>query len=195
MENEFKELLLRCVDTHPNIEELLKYLENSDFFIAPASSKFHENYPHGLLEHSIRVYKILKNKVEFYNNMHPHNIINDNSVIITALLHDVCKIDYYKLEYRNVKDETTHGTWQSKPFYKIDDGFPYGHGEKSVYIINKYITLTDEEAMAIRWHMGFSEPQYNYTYLGNAFKSYPLTILLHEADLEATYRLYYDEEV
>ena len=195
MENEFKELLARCVTTHPNIEKLIDYLSKSDFFIAPASSKFHENYPRGLLEHSIRVYKILKDKVNYYNNMHPHNNISDESCIITALLHDVCKIDFYQLEYRNVKDESTHGMWEKRPFYKIVDGFPFGHGEKSVYIINKYITLTDEEAMAIRWHMGFSEPPQNYTALGDAFRMCPLAILLHEADLEATYKLYYEKEV
>lgn len=151
MENDFVELLYRT--NRDNIDKLIGYLRNSDFFIAPASSKYHESYPHGLLEHSIHVYKCLKPKIIQYNNCHPDNRIDENSGIITALLHDICKTNFYKLEYRNIKDESTNYQWQKKPYYTIQDTFPYGHGEKSVYIINKYITLTDEEAFSIRWHM------------------------------------------
>lgn len=185
MEEEIKSLLRETAT--PDIENLITYLANSDFFIAPASSKFHDNHPRGLMEHSLNVYNILKHKVKFFNEMNPKNKISHRATVLSALLHDVCKIDYYKLEYRNVKDETTRGMWEKRPFYTIEDEFPYGHGEKSVYIINKYITLTDEEAFAIRWHMGFSENKDNYRFLSGAYAKYPLAILLHEADLEATY--------
>ncbi len=185
MEEEIKTLLRET--GVPNIDEIINYLSNSDFFIAPASTKFHDCHPRGLMEHSLNVYKILKLKVDFYNEMHPKNKISHRATVLSSILHDVCKIDYYKLEYRNVKDETTHGMWEKRPYYTIEDDFPYGHGEKSVYIINKYITLTDEEAFAIRWHMGFSENKDNYKFLSGTFAKYPLAILLHEADLEATY--------
>ena len=149
MEQEFKEILLAT--KIPNMDKLIKFLSSTDFFVAPASTKFHDSKPRGLLEHSMNVYKILKDKVYNYNKIHPENAISCASVALTALLHDVCKINYYKLEYRNVKDE--RGYWEKKPYYTVEDTFPYGHGEKSVYLINKYITLTDEQAFAIRWHM------------------------------------------
>ena len=187
MENEFLELIASTHNSHEDIQKLITFLKESDFFIAPASSKYHENYPHGLLEHSLKVYKNLKIKVDYYNNTHPDKTISDDTVIISALLHDVCKINYYKLEYRNVKDDYQ---WKKVPYYTVQDQFPYGHGEKSVYIINKYITLTDEEAFAIRWHMGGFEAKENYNYLSQAFSNYPLALLLHEADLEATYNIF-----
>ena len=94
-------------------------------------------------------------------------------------------MNFYKIEYRNAKNE--RGEWEKVPFYTIEDTIPYGHGEKSVMMISEYIKLTVEEKYAIRWHMGFTEPKELYTTLGAAFKKYPLALLLHEADLEATY--------
>ena len=111
---------------------------------------------------------------------------SDESIAIVALLHDLCKIGCYKKGTRNVKDES--GKWQTVPSYTFDDPLPYGHGEKSVYIANGYIRLNREEAMAIRWHMGFSGPEDNRL-VGRAFAKYPLAFALSVADMEASYFL------
>ena len=111
---------------------------------------------------------------------------SDESIAIVALLHDLCKIGCYKKGTRNVKDES--GKWQTVPTYTFDDPLPYGHGEKSVYIANGYIRLNREEAMAIRWHMGFSGPEDNRT-VGQALQRYPLAFALATADMEASYFL------
>ena len=164
------------------IEELISFLDRTDFYKAPASTRYHGNFEGGLAQHSMKVYEILKNKVQ-------HAVIDlnvsDDTLIIAALLHDICKVNFYKIEYRNAKNE--RGEWEKVPFYTIEDTIPYGHGEKSVMMISEYIKLTVEEKYAIRWHMGFTEPKELYTTLGAAFKKYPLALLLHEADLEATY--------
>jgi hypothetical protein len=107
------------------------------------------------------------------------------TVILVTLLHDICKANYYKIDYRNAKN--ADGVWEKVPYYTVDDTIPYGHGEKSVMMITEYIKLTSEEKYAIRWHMGFTEPKENYNTIGLAYKKYPLALLLHEADLEATY--------
>ena len=103
-----------------------------------------------------------------------------------ALLHDICKANYYKVDFRNAKNQVT-GEWEKVPYYTVDDTIPYGHGEKSVMMLTEYIKLTNEEKYAIRWHMGFTEAKENYQYLSVAYKKYPVALLLHEADLEATY--------
>ena len=102
-----------------------------------------------------------------------------------ALLHDLCKANYYKIDYRNAKNE--QGVWEKVPYYTVDDTIPYGHGEKSVMMITEYIKLTPEEKYCIRWHMGFTEPKELYGTISAAYKKYPLALLMHEADLEATY--------
>ena len=115
-------------------------------------------------------------------------ILPEDTLIIVALLHDICKTNFYKVDYRNAKNE--RGEWEKVPYYTIDDTIPFGHGEKSVMMLTEYIKLTPEEKYAIRWHMGFSEPKEVYNTLGAAFKRYPLALLLNEADLESTY--FYD---
>ena len=112
----------------------------------------------------------------------------EDTLIIIGLLHDICKVNFYKVDYRNAKNE--RGEWEKVPYYTIDDTIPYGHGEKSVMMLTEYIKLTSEEKYAIRWHMGFSEPKELYNSLGAAYKRYPLALLLNEADLESTY--FYD---
>ena len=180
MKERFLELLRST--NREGIEELIKFLESSDFFTAPASTKFHGDYEGGLLEHSLKVYEILKEKIKTA----PIEMnVSDDTLKIVALLHDICKVNFYKVDYRNAKDAM--GNWQKVPYYTIEDTIPYGHGEKSVMMLTEYIKLTSEEKYAIRWHMGFSEPKELYTTLGQAFKKYPLALLLHEADLESTY--------
>jgi len=158
------------------MDKLIEFLENSDFFTAPASTRYHGAWEGGLLAHSMKVYEILKTKTE-----------DSDAVKIVALLHDICKTNFYKTDFRNVKN---NGVWEQVPYYTIDDTIPYGHGEKSVMMISEFIKLTPEEKYAIRWHMGFTEPKELYGTLGQAYKKYPLALLTFEADLEATY--FYD---
>jgi len=167
---------------------LLDYLQNrSDFFTAPASARYHGAYPGGLCEHSLNVYHCLTDYLarervqEFYGLEY-----SEESVAIAGLLHDLCKVGCYKTSSRNVKGED--GKWQSVPSYVFEDPLPYGHGEKSVYIASGFLRLSREEAMAIRWHMGFSGTEDNHM-VGRAFKQYPLAFALSVADMEATYFL------
>ena len=178
MKEEFINLLKST--NREGMEKVIDFLEKSDFFTAPASTRFHGSYEKGLLEHSMKVYEILKDKLN-KNDMH----INDDTVKIVALLHDICKTNYYKVDYRNAKNEM--GEWVKVPYYTVEDTIPYGHGEKSVMMLTEFIKLTNEEKYAIRWHMGFTEPKENYQYIGIAYKKYPLALMLFEADLEATY--------
>ena len=174
--------------TRAGADALLDYLENkSDFFTAPASARYHSAYPGGLCEHSLNVYHCL---VDYLGRERVQELYgleySDESIAIVALLHDLCKIGCYKPGTRNVKDE--NGKWQTVPTYTFDDPLPYGHGEKSVYIVNGFIRLTREEAMAIRWHMGFSGTEDART-VGQAFQKYPLAFALATADSEAAFFL------
>ena len=180
MKEEFLNLL-RSVQRE-GIEDLIKFIESTDFFKAPASTRFHGNFEGGLLQHSIKVYEILKEKLN--NTPVPMNISKD-TIKIVALLHDICKVNYYKVDYRNAKNDL--GVWEKVPYYTVEDTIPYGHGEKSVMMITEYMKLTVEEKYAIRWHMGLSEPKELYGTLSAAFSKYPLALMLFEADLEATY--------
>ena len=180
MKEEFISLLRST--NREGIEEVIQFLEKSDFYKAPASTRFHGSFEGGLLEHSMKVYEILKHKVK--NSVLDLNVLDDTLIII-ALLHDICKVNFYKVDYRNAKNE--RGEWEKVPYYTVDDTIPYGHGEKSVMMITEYMKLTVEEKYCIRWHMGFTEPKEAYNTLGQAFKKFPLALILHEADLEATY--------
>ena len=183
MEERFLELLNTV--NRDGINDLINFIKKTDFFKAPASTRFHGSKEGGLLEHSLKVYEILKHKV---GNCIEEIEVSEETIIIVALLHDICKANFYKVDYRNAKNEL--GVWEKVPYYTIDDTIPYGHGEKSVMMITEYIKLTPEEKYAIRWHMGFTEPKEQYTTIGIAYKKYPLALLMHEADLEATY--FYD---
>lgn len=185
-----KEEFLKIFDeniTRPGADGLRKYLLGSDFFTAPASGRFHCCHEGGLCEHSINVYKRLLAiaKAEYgdeWESRLPHE-----SIAICGLLHDVCKIDYYKEDLRNVKNE--NGEWIKVPYYTRAEELPYGHGEKSVYIVNGFIRLTRAEALAINWHMGgFDARSRGGDFsISEAYAKYPLCVLLHVADLEATY--------
>lgn len=166
------------------IVDLINYLEkDTDFFIAPASTKYHLSFPGGLLQHSLNVYKILKEELK-------DNIYSDRTIKIVALLHDVCKANYYKTDLKNVK---INNEWRQVEYYTVDDQLPLGHGEKSVILISDFIYLTTEEKIAIRWHMGGFESKDNYTYVNNAFNKCPLAFYLHIADLKATYIMEQDK--
>ena len=180
MKEEFLKLL-RSVK-RDGIEDLIKFIESTDFFTAPASTRFHGDYEGGLVAHSLKVYEILKEKVE---NASIKIDVSEDTIKIVALLHDICKANFYKVDYRNAKNEL--GVWEKVPYYTIDDRIPYGHGEKSVMMITEYMKLTSEEKYAIRWHMGFTEPKEVYNTIGAAYTKFPLALLVFEADLEATY--------
>lgn len=108
---------------------------------------------------------------------------SEESLAVAALLHDLCKVNFYKTEMRNVKK---NGVWESVPYFTIEDNLPYGHGEKSVYIISGYMRLSRDEAFAIRYHMGFSGPE-DPGNVGKAFELFPLALALSWADMEASY--------
>ena len=192
VKEEFIEIFKQNI-TRPGADALLDYLENkSDFFTAPASARYHSAYEGGLCEHSVNVYHCL---VDYLSRPRAQELYgleySPETVAIVALLHDLCKIGCYKAGTRNVKDAT--GKWQTVPTYNFDDPLPYGHGEKSVYIANGFIRLTREEAMAIRWHMGFSGTEDNRM-VGQALTKYPLAFALSTADMEASYFLENEEE-
>ncbi len=168
-------------------EKLLEYLQskNCDFFSAPASTRFHNSFEGGLCEHSVNVYKCLKSYLETDRVKNEFGLsFSDESIAIVALLHDVCKTNTYVVSMRNVKNDKT-GMWEKVPYYDYNDTLPYGHGEKSVYIVSGFMKLTRDEAMAIRWHMGFSMGE-DTRLVGNALRDYPLAQALNIADAEAT---------
>ena len=184
---------------------LLEWLKKSDFFTAPASTKFHGAHECGLLEHSLNVYDSLLNEL---SSVGMDDKYSSETVAIVSLLHDVCKVGLYVMEPKNQKTyepekvaaaqrwEVKHDAlgdfvWETVMAYKADDQLPYGHGEKSVYIISGFMKLSREEAMAIRWHMGFTDNDFRGggQSVGKAFETYPLAALTHLADMKATYLL------
>ena len=174
--------------TRPGADKLLAWIESSDFFAAPASTRFHLSSPGGLLEHSLHVFERMKAICANEATITPgFNEPSMETIAVCGLLHDICKTNFYAVEMRNRKND--QGRWEQYPFYVVDDKLPYGHGEKSVYIISGFMRLSREEAMAIRWHMGFADNDFRgggYS-VGNAFEKFPLAVLLHIADLQATY--------
>ena len=167
-------------------EQLLDYLKNKcDFFTAPASTRYHNAFEGGLLRHSLNVYHCLKDYLERTRAKEVYGLnYEPETIALVALLHDICKVNFYKVSTRNVKDE--HGVWKSVPFYEIDDSLPYGHGEKSVYILSGFMRLSREEAFAIRYHMGFSGVE-EARDVSKAFEMFPLAAALSTADMEATF--------
>ena len=171
------------------IDRLLEYLASpqSDFFTAPASTKFHSSFEGGLLAHSLNVYDCLRDYMAREKTREDFGLTcSDETIAIIALFHDLCKINCYKVSSRNVKDE--RGVWHSVPYYEFSDELPYGHGEKSVYMLSGYMKLTREEAFAIRYHIGFASSLDNRT-VSSAMYLFPLALALYIADMEATYFL------
>lgn len=170
------------------VDKLINFLEKTDFFTAPASTRFHLSCEGGLLQHSLNVYDCLANLgvmshdgklQEFHVSGMRLDSIPKESIIIVALLHDLCKTNFYTTEMRWRKDKNQK--WEQYPVYTVNDRNPYGHGEKSVMMASEFIRLTMEERYAIRWHMGMSEPENIHTYCQAAAK-YPLVMFTHMAD-------------
>ena len=170
-------------------DRLLEWLDSdaSDFFTAPSSTRFHGAYEGGLVEHSLNVYEYLK---DYLNRPRPKELYGKDytpeTIAVTALLHDICKVGFYAVDYRNAKNE--QGVWEKVPYYTVRDTLPYGHGEKSVYMIQSFMRLTRDEAFAIRYHMGFSGNE-DKNSVGRALEMFPLALAVNVADMEATYYL------
>ncbi len=185
-----KEKFIQIYNEHIKREGADKLLEflmspSSDFFVAPASARYHSSYEGGLCEHSLNVFDCL---VGYLESPHVKNDLklsySMESIAIVSLLHDLCKINVYKKGFRNVKDE--NGAWKRVDTFEYDDPMPYGHGEKSVYMISPFMKLTREEAFAIRYHMGYSSTE-DPRNVSAAFEMFPLAFALSVADSEATY--------
>lgn len=182
----FEQLLLST--GYEGMDNLIKWIrEESDFYTAPASTRFHSCHEGGLLEHSLNVYYCLMAKRESPLWKKKLADYEDSELIVASLLHDLCKANFYGIEMRNKKNEA--GVWEKVPFYTVQEQFPYGHGEKSVYILNRFVRVSDDINLAIRFHMGFSEPKEIWNSLGKAMDMCPLVLALHEADMESTHLL------
>lgn len=180
---DYKQEFLNLYNTHiqrQGANELLEWITSTDFFTAPASTRYHSACAGGLCMHSVNVCNLLF-------TLFP-NAAEPETLAICGLLHDLCKANYYKAGTRNVKNEET-GAWEKVPTYNVDERFPYGHGEKSVFLAERHMKLTAAEAVAIRWHMGgFDDSVKGGGYgISKAWEKYPLGVMLHIADLQATY--------
>ena len=170
-------------------DRLLEWLDSdaSDFFTAPSSTRFHGAYEGGLVEHSLNVYECLKDYLNRPRTKELYGMdYTPETSAVTALLHDICKVGFYAVDYRNAKNE--QGVWEKVPYYTVRDTLPYGHGEKSVYMIQSFMRLTRDEAFAIRYHMGFSGNE-DKNSVGRALEMFPLALAVNVADMEATYYL------
>ena len=174
--------ICRSEINRPGLENLIEWLEKSDFFSAPASSKFHGNYIGGLCEHSLNVYDVALHLREKYI---PDGISTE-SIAIAALFHDICKVHYYKKGFRNVKNDA--GVWEKKEIWEIDERLPLGHGEKSCIILQWFIRPTVDELLAIRWHMsGFDKSVIGGDYSVSKAQDFtPLCGLIQAADMIAS---------
>lgn len=167
----------------PGADSFLSWLDDSDFFRAPASTRFHGAFPGGLCWHSLNVYDCLRAELELEGLTDKYS---PESVALVALLHDVCKANTYKKGYRNVKDD--NGNWTRVDSYEYDERFPIGHSEKSIIILQNHMKLTEDEVYAIRAHMGGfdSTVKGGDRFVGKILENCPLALLLHIADFKAT---------
>ena len=162
------------------VEKILAYLESTDFFEAPASTQYHENYTGGLCEHSLKVYDIFNQLQKTFNIN-----INESSIIIMSLLHDICKANCYIKEKKNVK---IGQNWTQIDYWKFDDNNPIGHGHKSVILLLQHgLTLNDLEIQSIITHMNGYDKSDLFN-ASNVFNKEDKTIWLHVADFIATYK-------
>lgn len=178
----------------PGMDKLLEYIRGSDFYRAPASTKYHLAAPGGLLQHSLNVLDALRGLLifnpitgdwEYHAAGKQVDTVPDDSVIVMALLHDICKTHFYGTSTRNQKNEKT-GKWDKVPFYIVNDRMPLGHGAKSAMIIKQYTTLTSQEMYAIWHHMGFNGNYENDIAVGKSIEMYPAVLALQTADMMAS---------
>lgn len=202
LKSRFENLLL-STDIE-GMKELLMWLEMTDFYTAPASTKYHGSFEGGLLVHSLNVYDSLRRIVSLHEYAISECMYTESDLIISSLLHDICKADCYEIDYKNYKERNFDNSeidkrdikkdsigqfiWKEKAFYVFNDKFPFGHGEKSVFLANQFITLSEHQAMAIRYHMGAFIPE-DVKNISTVFTNYPLALYLHMADMYSTYRM------
>lgn len=182
--------------TRKGNELLLEFIQKSDFYTAPASTKFHSSHEGGLLLHSLFVMACLMEKRNSPIWGPVLKKCTDETLFLVSVCHDLCKTYFYAKDFKNQKLYDDNGSqkdakgrynWQTVPIYVVNDKYPLGHGEKSCYFLMKFVELSTEEYAAIRWHMGFSEPRELYSAIGNSMDKYPLVLALNEADQEATH--------
>ena len=193
--NEFIELVRSIKREGAAIDSLLDMLETSDFFYAPASTKYHGSYPGGLCEHCLDTYKELKGLVENF----PRYFYESDSIKILGLFHDIAKINLYKKDIRNKKLYHENGSkfdnlglfdWVSEEVYSIDHDkkFVYGNHEQTCeFLVRQYFPLTLEESVALLHHHGGMSWDSTQTDLSEIYNKYPMALLLHTADMLATY--------
>ena len=187
----------------PGADKLLTYIRKSDFYTAPASTRFHLSCPGGLLQHSINVLDALRGLLDWNENEqiweyrvagHVVDSASDESVTLMALLHDLCKINFYSVRSHTVKNQET-GQWEEKPYYVVEDQMPLGHGDKSVLLISKYINLTDQELYSIWHHMGFVGQDYAaLKSVDLSIQKHPMVLALQTADMMASKLMEGNEE-
>ena len=185
LENREKFMELMRKTERAGVEDMLKWLDTTDFYSAPASTRYHGSYPGGLVQHTLNVAYELKQLADFYEVKIPKD-----SILICALGHDFCKINTYRETIVNVPPQRTKsGKWEQQQGYKKDEYLKLGHGAKSLSTLQDFITLKDYEKEAIYWHMGaFDLGQYNnINDLSKTFEENPLAFLLHIADMCVTY--------
>lgn len=179
MDNKERFLEICSCIKRDGIDTLIKWLSETDFYTCPASTKFHGACVGGLLEHSLSVYEEAKKLLSLYTDIQ----IDEESIAICTLFHDLCKVNFYKTEQRNRKNE--NGQWEKYDAYTVDEKFPFGgHGSKSVFLLQNFIKLTPEEAVAINCHMSSWD---GATSVGKSYEKYPFAWLLHVADEAATF--------
>lgn len=177
--HKFKGIVLRNI-FREGITDLMDWLDSTDFYTAPASTKYHGAYEGGLLEHSIGVYERLRELADWYKKD-----ISPESIAIVALFHDLCKVDTYKTEMRWRKNDRNQ--WEQYPVFVRQEDFAYGgHGSKSVYLIQNFMRLNPDEASAINCHMGAWDKS-DYGNPSEVFERNTLAWLLHVADEADTY--------
>ena len=200
----FEELLSEV--KREGINDLLGFIRKSDFYTAPASTRFHLSEEGGLLKHSLHVYECLnaKQSAPIWKDVLKN--VKRETILIVSLLHDLCKTYYYTTDYKNQKTydeekvkfanprEVKHDAkgdyiWETVPCFTVDNKYPLGHGSKSVVFILQYMKLSMEEITAITYHMGAYCDSSQWTELGQAYEKYPLALALHQADMEATHIL------
>lgn len=193
--NRFEAEMELVSSSRSGVDKLMKYIQGSDFYTAPASTKYHLCCEGGLLQHSLNVLDALRGLLVFnpITGFWEYHVagkavaaeIPAESVTIAALLHDICKTYFYGTSMRNVKNEKT-GKWEKQPYYTVEDKMPLGHGPKSAMIIKQYMELTTPEMYAIWWHMGFNGNYENDTAAGASYEKYPLALALYTADMIAS---------
>lgn len=197
---EFEDLARKYIK-RDGLDKLLAWLETTDFYTAPASTRFHLSVEGGLCQHSLNVFHAMVRFANIYWGKDPDSedaiyngpntevdgAFNMENIAVVALFHDICKANCYVKDFKNVK---VNGQWQQQEYWRWEEQFVYGHGTKSVYIIQQYMRLYIDEAQAIRFHMGGKEDQLSSNYergFAEVFDHSKFAVMLYMADNWATF--------